>query len=137
MKINTPKLLARIELYSFQYFIYPMIITNFLINLRFCSSCSKCKNQLHHKRLCLKNNILHLKLYYELKLYEIRVCWLYEGTWKSFVHVCIYILIYGLLRIILHTWNSNHSFITFLLTTQMNKKLYCVKIQSKFFKKNM
>jgi hypothetical protein len=32
MKINTQNLLTRIQLYSFQYFIYLVIITNFLIN---------------------------------------------------------------------------------------------------------
>jgi hypothetical protein len=28
-------------------------------------------------------NILYLKLYYEVKFFGIRFCWLYEGFWKK------------------------------------------------------
>ncbi len=34
--------------------------------------------QLYHERLCLENKVLHLMFYYELKLYWMKVCWLYE-----------------------------------------------------------
>jgi hypothetical protein len=37
-----------------------------------------------HERLCPENKVLHLMLYYELKLYWMKICWLYEGPWIIF-----------------------------------------------------
>jgi hypothetical protein len=36
--------------------------------------------RLCHKKLCPENNVLHLLLYYELKLYRMKVFWLYEKS---------------------------------------------------------
>jgi hypothetical protein len=36
--------------------------------------------RLCHERLCPENKVLYLMLYYELKLYWIKVCWLYENS---------------------------------------------------------
>jgi hypothetical protein len=37
-----------------------------------------------HERLCPENKVLHLMFYYELKLYWMKICWLYEGPWIIF-----------------------------------------------------
>jgi hypothetical protein len=48
--------------------------------LFFFSLLYKENNRLCHERLCPENKDLHLMFYYELKLYWIQVCWLYERS---------------------------------------------------------
>jgi hypothetical protein len=33
-----------------------------------------------HERLCPENKVLYLMFYYELKLYWMKICWLYERS---------------------------------------------------------
>jgi len=42
-----------------------------------------------HERLCPENKILHLMFYFELKLYWMKVCWLYERSWEKKNRNCI------------------------------------------------
>jgi hypothetical protein len=39
---------------------------------------------LSHERFCPENKVLRLMFYYELKLYRMKICWLYEGPWNLF-----------------------------------------------------
>lgn len=98
-----------------------------------------------HERLFTKNIVLHIILYYELKLNEIRVHWLYEERpWKLFSHICINkSIFFSLLRnhcayleiqTKFHTIFKTHRSTPFPSTTQMNlntckRIILCTKIQ--------